>query len=98
MKGNPNTAELAGDTRDEKVGPALAATMDSTAGAVVDVGRSPKISDSPSSDASELRARAMRYRQLTETLSAASVIAAAQACARELERQAQLMEASKAPL
>jgi hypothetical protein len=84
MKANSNTTELADDTPDEKLEPSSA-----------DDG--PFRGDSSSSGASELRARAMRYRLLAETLSATSVIAAVQACAHELERCAALMEPSNAP-
>ena len=50
----------------------------------------PEPRDVPSAD--ELRARARRYRLLSETLVNPIVIAAVQACARELEAQASLME------
>ena len=97
MKGNTNPTELVDRTRDEDAGRSLAGTTDNTASAVVDIRTSPKM-DSLSSGASELRARAMRYRLLAETLSTTSVIAAVQGWARELEGQAELMEVDKAPL
>lgn len=98
MKGNTNTTELVDRTQDENAGPSSAAPTGNTASAVVDIRTSPKIDDSSSSRASELRARAMRYRLLAETLSTTSVIAAVQGWARELEKQAALMEVGKAPL
>jgi hypothetical protein len=97
MKGNTNTTELVDRARDENAGDFLAATTDNTVSAVVDVRTSPKM-DSSASRASELRARAERYRMLAETLSTTSVIAAVQGWARELEAQAASIEAGKTPL
>ena len=45
-----------------------------------------------SPDADELRARAARYRHLADSLCNPYVIAEVQACARELETQAALIE------
>jgi hypothetical protein len=82
----------------KKAGHSLAATTDNTASAVIDSRTSPKTDDSTPSGASELRARALRYRLLAETLSATGVIAIVQAYAHKLDAQAALMEMSQAPL
>ena len=52
----------------------------------------PEVAGSSGVDASELRARAARYRQLAEILHDPHVVAEVQACARELDIEAAWLE------
>jgi hypothetical protein len=74
------------------------AATDTIASAVIDGRTSPETDESSMSCASELRARAVRYRALAETLSATNVIAVVEACARKLDMQAASIEMNQAPL
>ncbi len=69
----------------------------STAARVIYAARPrPEISGHSMVDASELRARAARYRRLADVLYDPCVIAEVQACARELEAEAAWIEKQNA--